>query len=32
MITKKFKDIRTGEIVERFKITDIKFMVEVIDE
>jgi len=27
--SKKFKDIRTGEIVTQFKISDIKFMQEV---
>jgi hypothetical protein len=29
MKNKKFKDTRTGEIKTSFKITDIKFMVEV---
>jgi len=28
--TKKFKDLRTGEIVERFSILDIKYMQEVV--
>jgi len=28
MMNKKFIDVRNGEIVERFKLTDIKFMRE----
>jgi hypothetical protein len=30
--TKKFKDTRTGEIVERFNILDIKYMEEMPNE
>ena len=30
--TKKFRDTRTGAIVERFNILDIKFMEELNDE